>query len=57
MSIYHNLSPSKTVTKATAFKELSSVCKTMPQLNAANFGEASSQVGEWEIYQGGEAVG
>lgn len=57
MSIYHKLSPSTTVTKATSFKEPSFVCKTVPQLNAVNFGEASSQVGEWEIYQGGKAVG
>ena len=57
MSIYHNLSPSKTVMKATLFKEQSFVCKTVPQLNAENFGEARSQVGEWEIYQGGKAMG
>lgn len=49
MSIYHNLLPSKTIMKATSFKEPSFECKTASQPNAANSGEANSQVEEWEI--------
>lgn len=49
MSIYHNLLPSKTIMKATSFKKPSSECKTAFQPDAANFGEANSQVEEWEI--------
>lgn len=34
---------------ATSVKEPPFECKTAFQPNAANFGEANSQVGEWEI--------
>lgn len=49
MSIYHNLLPSKIVMKATSVKEPSFECKTAFQTNAANFGGANSEAGEWEI--------
>lgn len=57
MSIYHNLLPSKIVMKATSVKKPSFECMTAFQPNATNFGEANSQVGEWEIYWGGKAQG